>query len=184
MGREASLRVASTSASATELTGSYIWPGLQNGESAKVGSGTPPYYLWVSNMCTLCLCNSKSAPVICCVPSVLLPSSLVIVAIAGELNILVKSHCYHPCPNEQSGLAPPSEPASYGCSTTNAQCTRRRQKPEVKVDKLVKIPPFQLAIRVAVPLFFLACSRVTSSTLVSSMKLIRLPLLSWVILKV
>lgn len=79
------------------------------------------------------------------------PLSLIIVAIAGELNILVKKPLLPPLSHEQSDLAPPIRPASYGCSTTNAQRTRRRQKPEVNVDELVKIPPFQLAINVAVP---------------------------------
>src|SRR5277367_6023327 len=79
------------------------------------------------------------------------PLSLVIVAIAGELNILVKATVTTPVPR------PSDLPAMVAVQQT-PQRTRRRQKPDVKVDELVKIPPLQLAIRVSRPFF--ACSRV------------------------
>jgi hypothetical protein len=50
-------------------------PGLvfyKMGGSARNWVWTP-LLLWVSKYVYLCLCKSKSAPVICCVPSVLLP---------------------------------------------------------------------------------------------------------------
>jgi len=99
------------------------------------------------------------------------PLSLVIVATAGELKILVKATVTIPVSRANRPRVLSELVAMVAIQQTpNAHAADR--KPEVKVDELVKIPPFQLAIRVAVPFF--ACLRVTSSTLVSSMKLIRL----------
>ncbi len=123
----------------------------KTGKALESGSG-PPYYCGFQ-ICVLMPMQSETCTCHMLRTQRTAPMSLVIVAIAGELNILVKATVTTPVPRAERPRAPPIRPASYGCSTTNAQCTRRRQKPEVKVDELVKIPPFQLAIRVAV-LFF------------------------------
>jgi hypothetical protein len=141
----------------------------------RLSRGLDPLLLWVSNRVYLCVCKSKSAPVVCCVPSVLLPYAMSMYhSLRGEHT------CEKPLlPSLSHVLAAerpwrPIRAATYGYSTKNAQCTRCRQKLEVKVEELGKIPPFQLAIKVAVLFFFLLlCSRVTSYTIVSSMKLIR-----------
>ena len=129
-----------------QLEADLAWFTKQ-GTALKSGLAPPLIICGFQIVCTLCL-SMQIEKCTCHMLRTQCNASLRLV----ELNILVKATVTIPVPRPKSGLGAPSERPAYGYNAKNAY---RRQKLEVKVDELVKISPFQLAIKVAVPFLLL-----------------------------